>query len=45
VVIEVRGDWGVSGHNFNLALEEAIIHDELTRQAKWTEAIAVGDRA
>jgi putative transposase len=31
--------------NFNVALEDAIINDELKRQAQWTEAIAVGDRA
>ena len=29
---------------FNERLEDAIIHDELKRQAKWTQAIAVGDR-
>jgi putative transposase len=28
--------------HFNRALEEAIINDELERQAKWTEGIAVG---
>ncbi len=31
--------------HFNAALEEAIVHQELERQAKWTEAIAVGHRA
>jgi putative transposase len=30
---------------FNATLDEAIINDELKRQAKWTQAIAVGDRA
>jgi hypothetical protein len=30
---------------FTAALDEAIINDELKRQAKWTHAIAVGDRA
>jgi len=31
--------------HFNRALDDAIINDELQRQAKWTEAIAVGDQA
>ena len=31
--------------HLNLALEQAILNDELERQAKWTEAIAVGERA
>ena len=30
---------------FNATLEQAIIDGELNRQAKWTESIAVGDRA
>jgi hypothetical protein len=29
---------------FTAALDEAIVNDELKRQAKWTKAIAVGDR-
>src|SRR5258706_87250 len=29
----------------NVILEEAMIGDELKREAKWTEAIAVGERA
>ena len=29
----------------NVALEQAILNDELERQAKRTQAIAVGDRA
>ena len=29
----------------NVALEQAILNDELERQAKWTQAIAVGERA
>jgi putative transposase len=31
--------------HFNAALEERIINHELERQAQWTEAIAVGQRA
>jgi putative transposase len=31
--------------NFNAALEKTIINHELERQAKWTQAIAVGQRA
>ncbi len=31
--------------HFNAALEQALVNDELERQAKWTEAIAVGERA
>jgi putative transposase len=31
--------------HFNASLEEAIINHQLERQAKWTEAIAVGQRA
>ena len=30
---------------FNATLTQAIIDGELKRQAKWTESIAVGDRA
>jgi hypothetical protein len=29
----------------NVALEQAIINDGLKRQAKWTQSIAVGERA
>jgi hypothetical protein len=31
--------------NFQVTLEDAMLNDELKRQAKWAEAIAVGDRA
>jgi hypothetical protein len=31
--------------HLNAALEEALVNDELERQAKWTQAIAVGERA
>jgi putative transposase len=31
--------------NFKVSLEEAIANDELKRQAKWTEAIAIGERS
>ena len=31
--------------HLNVALEQAILNDELERQAKWTQAIAVGERA
>ena len=31
--------------HFNPALEEALLNDELERQSKWTEAIAVGQTA
>jgi putative transposase len=31
--------------HLNAALSEAILNDESKRQAKWTQAIAVGDRA
>jgi hypothetical protein len=31
--------------HFNAALEESLINQELPRQAKWTEAISVGERA
>lgn len=42
----LRGsEMGEFRRNFQVSLEEAIINDELERQAKWTEAIAVGDRA
>ncbi len=30
--------------NFNAALDEALVKDELKRQEKWTDAIAVGSR-
>ena len=29
----------------NVVLEEAILNDQLERQARWTEAVAVGERA
>ena len=31
--------------HLNATLDEAMINDELRREAKWTESIAVGDRA
>jgi putative transposase len=31
--------------HLDAALEQALVNDELERQAKWTEAIAVGERA
>ena len=39
------GDIAEFRKHFNAALEEAIINDELKRQAKWTQAIAIGERA
>ena len=31
--------------HLHVALGQAILNDELARQAKWTQAIAVGERA
>jgi putative transposase len=36
---------GAFGRQFNGRLEDGMINDRLRREAKWSEAIAVGDRA
>lgn len=37
--------WDEFQKNFNVAVEEAIINDELKRQEKWTMGIAVGSQS
>ncbi len=36
---------GAFSEQLNWSLEDAMIDDQLRREAKWSEAIAVGDRA